>query len=272
MKKTFKMILYAGFLGAASMLTSCQKDLMTGQIQENDLANVELKKADGTRIFYGPAAEVGDGNARAWVKEGQDGEPLEVGLSLSAKALENLPQEHMAFVLPFHPNKGKRFYDHVLLDWSPDGHEPQGVYDLPHFDVHFYITSVEEREAIGLQADPDPAPDMQYVPDNYWQMPGVVPGMGSHWADMLAPELNPSSGVTFTHTFILGSYEGWWTFWEPMVTLEFLQSKPKVEVSVRQPQAWQRDGWYPAGYKIEWSEKPDQVSIVLTGLTWRQGS
>lgn len=272
MKKALKMILIAGFFGTAALFHSCQKDPIQGQTMENDLQNVELKKADGTRIFYGPAAEVGNGVARAWVKEGPGGEPLEVGLNLSAKALENLPHEHTAFVLPFHPNKGKRFYDHVLLDWSPDGHEPPGVYDLPHFDVHFYITSVEEREAIGLQQNPDPAPDMQYVPEDYWQMPGVVPGMGSHWADLRAPELDPSSGEIFTHTFILGSFGGWWTFWEPMVTLEFLQSKPKVEVPVRQPQAWQRDGWYPTSYKIEWSEKPDQVSIVLTGLTWRQGS
>lgn len=272
MKKALGMILTAGLLWTAALFTSCQKDDMTGQTVENHLQNAELKKADGTRIFYGSAVEVGDGVARAWVKENQDGEPLEAGLNLSAKALENLPHEHTAYVLPFHPNKGMRFYKHVLLDWSPHGHEPPGVYDLPHFDVHFYITSAEERESIGLQEDPDPAPGMQYVPEDYWQMPGVVPGMGSHWADLRAPELDPASGEIFTHTFILGSFGGWWTFWEPMVTLEFLQSKPKVEVPVRQPQAWQRDGWYPTGYKIEWSEKPDQVSIVLTGLTWREGS
>jgi hypothetical protein len=27
--------------------------------------------------------------------------------------------------------------DHVMLDWTPMGHEPDHVYTLPHFDFHF---------------------------------------------------------------------------------------------------------------------------------------
>ena len=27
----------------------------------------------------------------------------------------------------------------VLLNWNAIGHDPRGIFDVPHFDVHFYI-------------------------------------------------------------------------------------------------------------------------------------
>ena len=43
----------------------------------------------------------------------------------------------------------------VLLNWTPHGHIPPGVYDTPHFDVHFYLDSIENtleglRHAAGM--------------------------------------------------------------------------------------------------------------------------
>ncbi len=243
--------------------------------QENDMADIqpdsELKKAEKTRTFYGPSVEIGDGVGRAYVVEDESGNPVEVGLNLSAQAMENLPHHHEAFVLPFHPNKGKRFYDHVLLDWAPQGHEPPGVYDLPHFDVHFYITSVAERESIGFQED-DLDPDGDYIPPTYIRLPGVVPQMGSHWVSILSPELHPTDPEVFTHTFIIGSYNGLFTFWEPMVTREFLLSQPNVTKDIPQPQKWQKHGFYPTQYKIFYSDRPGQYTIALTGLVEREAS
>ncbi len=247
---------------------SCQKDEILTENYENLNKDAELKKADKSRIFYGPTKPVGNGVARAWVKEDSEGNPVEVGVNISAKALDNLPNHHAAYVLPFHKNKGKNFYDHVLLDWGPEGHEPPGIYDIPHFDVHFYITSVEERMAIEFQPD-DIDPDGMYIPQDYFRLPGVVPQMGSHWADMYSPELPPTLDP-FTHTFIIGSYNGVFTFWEPMVTREFLLTKPNVEKSIKQPLAWQQDGWYPTSYKINWSDRPGEYSISLSGLRWQE--
>jgi hypothetical protein len=34
------------------------------------------------------------------------------------------------------------------LDWNPRGHIPDGVYTVPHFDVHFYLITREQREEI----------------------------------------------------------------------------------------------------------------------------
>jgi hypothetical protein len=47
--------------------------------------------------------------------------------------------------------------------------------------------------------------------------------MGSHFVDITSPEFN---GGIFTQTFIFGSYESNVIFYEPMITLDYLLSKP----------------------------------------------
>jgi hypothetical protein len=272
MKQLSRMLMTMVIAISLVIFQSCEKDDMLIERLDNSVQDVELKKADGIRTFYGRTVPVGNGVARAWVKENAQGEPIAVGVNLSEKALENLPHHHVAFVLPFHTNKGKNFYDHVLLDWSPEGHEPPGIYDLPHFDIHFYITSVKDREAIeGLFPGYDIMPDSKYIPENFVMGEGIVPQMGAHWIDFTAPELPWNGGVKFTQTFIWGSYKGEFIFWEPMVTLEYLLGKPNVTYPVKQPQAYQRDGWYATNYKIAWSDRPGEYTIALTDLEWKQG-
>src|SRR4029450_4583623 len=36
----------------------------------------------------------------------------------------------------------------VLLNWNPAGHIPPGIYDVPHFDVHFVMAPIAEIFAI----------------------------------------------------------------------------------------------------------------------------
>lgn len=269
MKNLSKLMLLVFTAAGLLFIQSCQKEDAFVEGLDSTASDAVLKKADKERVFYGPTIPIGDGTARAWVKTDADDNPVEVGLNLSEKAFEGLPDHHADYVLPFHKTKGKNFYDHVYLNWGPEGHEPPGIYDLPHFDIHFYITSSEERMAIGFQED-DLVPENQYIPEGYFKLPGVVPQMGSHWADATSPELPPTL-EKFTHTMIIGSYNGIFTFWEPMITREFLLSKTDVVKEVKQPQAFQRDGWYPMYYKIYWTENPDECTIVLSGLTWHEG-
>jgi hypothetical protein len=28
-------------------------------------------------------------------------------------------------------------FNHIVMSWNPIGHQPEGVYDVPHFDVAF---------------------------------------------------------------------------------------------------------------------------------------
>lgn len=267
MKKFLKASLAVMIFASFSLMQSCQKEEDPGN-SFSDSGN-ELKKAD-MRTFYSPTQPLGHGVARAWVKENSDGDPVAVGINMSAKALENLPTEPTPFVFILPKNKGKNFYTHVLLDWNPHGHEPPGIYDLPHFDFHFYITSNEDRMAIGPTDNEEFAkePDSKYQPPAYLHLPGGVPQMGAHWVDLLSPELH---GETFTKTFIWGSYDGEFIFWEPMITLEYLKSMPDDMIPIRQPQAYQKDGWYAGSYKISYSSHPSEYTIALTDLTYHEG-
>lgn len=247
-------------------LSSCQKDeepgLASGQPGE--------MKSNGSLTFYGPTVPIGNGVARAWVSQDPDGNPTAVGLNLSEKALERLPSEPTQYVLYFPNNGATSFYTHVLLDWNPLGHFPPGVYDLPHFDVHFYIIPNEQRLLIGADDSLQfaNAPASQYVPPYYLQIPGGEPQMGAHWVDLLAPEFN---GGTFTRTFIWGSYDGEFIFWEPMITRAYLLSQPDEVMPVRQPSAYAKDGWYATDYMVKYSTKPNQYTIALVNLVYQEG-
>jgi hypothetical protein len=157
-------------------------------------------------------------------------------------------------------------FDHIYLDWNPHGHDPAQVYGKPHFDFHFYTISEQERLTIpGLNPPAmDLSPDGRYIPPMYVQTPGLVPAMGAHWVDVLSPEFQP--GGEFSRTIIFGSYQGTFIFYEPMITLEYLLSKPNEKIAIPQPQAYQKSGYYPLSYVISYSESPREYSVALADL------
>jgi hypothetical protein len=257
-------------VGVISLLQACQKDdHFRPHYHDFDDHRHEFR-SEFSNKFYSPTLPIGNGVVRAWVSQNSKGEPVAVGVNFSEKALENLPTEPAQFVLLLPKNKGKNFYTHVLIDWNPQGHEPAHVYDLPHFDVHFYTISNEDRMAIGPNdlAQFANAPPSQYVPDHYMQIPGGVPEMGAHWADLLSPEFN---GGVFTKTYIWGSYDGNFIFWEPMLTRDYLLSHPDDMVTLRQPTAYQRDGYYATKYSVSYSDSPKEYTVALRNLVFQKG-
>lgn len=235
---------------------------------------------------YGKEITMGQGTARTYVTL-LNGEPHEIGVSLSEAALTGLPSAHdpggvlveghyMIFenVLEM-PASNPTGYKFVTLDWNPGGHEPPGIYDSPHFDFHFYTLSNEARIAIGpsdpdLQKKAENVPAPEYIPQGYI-MPAAmaVPRMGVHWVDPTSPELN---GKPFTQTFIFGTFDGEVIFAEPMITKAFLESKPNFTAPLPAAQQYAIAGHYPTGYSIRWDAAAREYRIALTGLTSRKGS
>lgn len=154
------------------------------------------------------------------------------------------------------------------MGWLPRGHPPPGVYDIPHFDFHFYMISAAQRRAI--PPGPDPVePDPRYVPADYATDGMAVPEEGVHWSDALAPEFN---GEAFTRTFVYGFHGGDLIFVEPMVTKAFLETSPSVAEPIRQPDAYQRSGAYPTEYAVEHDAANRQYDIALRGFVQRAAS
>ena len=236
-------------------------------------------------VEYGEAVPMGNGTARVYV-DLRDGVPVELGIALSEQALDGLPTHHtpggielepghmMFFSTPELPRTNPTPYRHVLLGWNPGGHEPPGVYDVPHFDFHFHTTSNEERLAIHPERDTafltkaGNHPSGERAPEGYVPIPGGVPLMGAHWVNPATPELN---GQPFTTTFLFGSWDGELIFTEPMITKAYLETRPSYYERIPVPQ-YDQAGYRPSAYRVYFDEATREYRVALTDFVWRDAA
>jgi hypothetical protein len=232
-------------------------------------------KKDGT--YKGASVQVHDGKAWTWAKINKNGVPEQLAITIEDKVLNSVPTDveggdgHNAhensLVLPVHPKVLEATpFKHIGLDWNPIGHEPDGVYTIAHFDMHFYMISEAERMAATDMGKilAEPSPD--YIPVQH--MAGApVPTMGLHWLDVTSPEL---SGAPFTQTFIYGSYNSKVIFYEPMITLDFLKTTTNFERPIPQPVKFQQAGYYPTKMRVV--KHNGVVDVILEGFVQRQAS
>jgi hypothetical protein len=287
-------------LGAA--LAACNDDAPAGGPVDAAIAGY----GPGVTRQYGTPVKLGDGRARTYVilDQKNGGAPLEVGVALDERALDGLPAPNAhpggghadmhEFLLPM-PAQNATPFQFVELDWNPGGHEPPGIYDVPHFDFHFYTIAVAERNAIDPSdpqyaakgnrlpaADLIPAFNAIPVPPGTPPSATAVPRMGVHMIDMRSPEIqgmlgNPQGYKPFTTTFIHGAWDGRVIFWEPMITRAHILSKKAAASAAEQnqviplplPQRYATPGAYPAAYRIAWDAQAKEYHIALTQLTQR---
>jgi hypothetical protein len=255
MKRVFVVM-----LAAISILSGCTKD-------------------EPKTMLKGPEVKVHGGAAWTWVQVDHNKNPLRMAVSLNDKALNSVPvgnqdgghEEGYHYTLKFHPQAPVSPFNHVGMGWNPSGHEPEQIYGVPHFDFHFYMPTPETIQAIpAYDAAPgkfDNWPETAYFPANYLNVGGGVPQMGAHWVDVTSPELN---GNPFTQTFIYGSYDGEVTFYEPMITLEFLKNTSNFVRAIPQPEKVQKSGYYPTKLKVE--KHNGVTNVILDEMVYRQAN
>lgn len=216
-------------------------------------------------IVQGEAVPIGQGQGRAFVDMDRNGQLRSVGIMLSEEAMQGLPeQDHGEYILRLPAILNVPPFNHMVVNWEPHGHIPEGVYNVPHFDFHFYFISEEARAAITCTGDnlavclTQPVPDR--IPPYYVPTPDGVPQMGWHWIDPRSPEFN---GQKFTSTYIYGFYDGKNHFVEPMVTREFLMQKPQFTQSVPVPKELSYKGYLPQSYAVTYDENCKQYFIIL---------
>lgn len=254
---------------------------------------------------YGAAVALGNGQARTYIifDQKQQGRPIELGVALTPSALEGLPAPmHMPpggggdghahvdaheYLLPM-PERNSTPFKFLSLDWNPQGHEIPGIYTIPHFDFHFYTITKAERDLIlptdaQFQQKADNLPPAAMVPQFYSTMtpPGAptpaVPKMGVHWIDVRSPEIQgllgkPELAKPFTTTFIYGSWNGRFTFVEPMITRDFILGRRTAATAAQRdsvialPMGEKASpaGMYPAAYRIAWDAAANEYRIALT--------
>jgi Domain of unknown function (DUF5602) len=234
---------------------------------------------------FGPSQPLGNGTVKTYVTLDDAGQPTEVGLRLTPAAMDGLPQDTgpaQMVMLAFPDQAGKTAFNHVMLNWNPQGHDPVELFGKPHFDFHFDMVDMATMQAINpddpkFAAKAEHLPEPRYVPQNYVVPPGpplvaqVVPGMGVHLVDSSDATLVPGK-YDFKQIIISGVWDGRYTFIEPMITREWLLTQPTLQGSLKQPQAYQKSAFYPSTYSVHVDPQTKDYVIALTGLTMHQAS
>jgi hypothetical protein len=166
---------------------------------------------------------LGRGTVTLW----QQGSSL--GVTIDKTAFASLPAKETRVDLPA-PGAPFRL---VEVDWHPHGHPPAGIYTVPHFDVHFYVISKGERDAIAF-AKPGSVPKAAdaIVPMGYITDGTVEPQMGMHYVSAASPEFH---GKPFMATQIWGYNKGHLAFVESMFSLKFVHAEQSWSQAVAQP-------------------------------------
>jgi hypothetical protein len=111
--------------------------------------------------------------------------------------------------------------------------------------------------------------DQGLVPPHYKVIPETaINQMGVHAVNMDAPEFK---GTPFTATFIYGYYQNRLTFLEPMVTRDFLKTRPRFAKPVETPAHYSSPGYYPTRYSVHYDAKLRGYLIELGGLKHATG-
>lgn len=267
-----------------------------------------MQPGDSTGRVLGANSSVGKGTVSSYAEFDKNGAPKAIGIVFQANALEGLPVAHSdghhcfdrnndgtidlkeecvgshEWVMPLPSETARRSdipFKWVGLNWNPYGHIPPGVYDLPHFDIHFYFEPIEKIFAIApgtcgpefvrcdqFKIATKPLPS-NYIPPDYKSVDAVAPAMGNHLIDPTSPEFNK---IKFTRTWIYGAYDGRVTFYEEMVTHDYLLSRPATCFPLKSPPAVGVKGYYPTQSCIRYLSQSNEYTVSMEGFALREAS
>jgi hypothetical protein len=205
------------------------------------------------------AATLGNGTIHSFVTLDSAGRPSAVGATFTAGMLENLPGSNAPLTLWFGPAQSKTPFTHLYFDWVPTGHAPGGVYDRPHFDFHFYFSSLQERLAVAGGPDSMPPPPTA-LPVGYAKVTESVAFMGTHFGDTSGAEFH---GAPFEKTFLYGSHEGKITFYDFMMTTAWLATRPNIVFTIKQPASYPTPGYYPTQARVSYDSATMTYRVAI---------
>jgi len=267
-------------------------------------ACASMERSAGVR-HSGWEMPFGRGTAASYADVDEAGRPTSIGVVLSATALDGLPAgsdmhhcvsrahdgsvgpdtkcvetfEHVLALPDAVARRSDMPFKWILLNWNHRGHIPPGIYDRPHFDVHFEMVPVAEVFAIqagdcgpervrcdqfAIAKKPVPA---DFVHPDFKDVDAVVPAMGNHLIDLGGEEFR---GKPFTRSFIYGVYGGDVIFYEQMVTRDFLESRPDGCAEIKLPRAYAKAGYYPTLTCTRHDPRDGSYSISMEKFVLRE--
>jgi hypothetical protein len=225
-----------------------------------------------SEVFRGPEVRIGRGAAHTVVRANH-GQLESISVVFTPGTLDRLPKApkggdpRFPYVLQMPSNGPKTVVNHVVIDWESAGHPPPHVYDVPHFDFHFYFIDSTTRENIafksaGESGDASQQPPGELLPTGYIVPAGTaVSKMGVHGVNPASHEFHK---VPFTATFIYGYHNKDLIFIEPMASLAFLKSKPSFAAPIARPASYGKSGAYPSTYSIKYDPGSKLYEVMLS--------
>ena len=109
-----------------------------------------LKKPSSETVF-GPSQPLGNGTVKTFVTLDDAGSP--------PKSVYGSRRPHWTVylrtpvlaemvMLAFPDQAARTAFNHVMLNWNPQGHEPPELFGKPHFDFHFDMVDMSTMQAI----------------------------------------------------------------------------------------------------------------------------
>ena len=187
-----------------------------------------------------------------------------ISLVIPGATIKSLPAARSEAVYPV---SGAGLVQSVNLQWHPFGHEPEHVYDVPHFDVHFYTIAEGVRHGIVPGAAAGKVqPAKRIMPPGVMLAPGYVPMMGMHAIPLTQPEFK---GGTFGISPVIGYWNGNLAFFEVMFSKAWLEQKKDAQGAYPQPATAPRHGAYPTKYAVHYDAAKDTYTVALTNFRLR---
>lgn len=245
-------------------------------------------KPDTHTVVWGDDIDYLDGEVRTYATTNPQGTLSSLGVYLDDDALAVFDEDPLEAHLHLPEETDAHQFTFLGFHYIPEGHPPQDVYTVPHFDFHFYMIPEEAVEGIVTEPATYSIPDAQ-IPTDYQRIPLVdtdddgeadtplvEEGMGEHLVDPSSPEFQ--EGGEFTHTMIYGASDpdddgtGRLTFVEPMATVAFLQNlEEELAVDMKTPEAYAVADEYPTQYVME-PALHGGVYLSIDGFTEFPGS
>ena len=205
-----------------------------------------------------------DTGAKPYVQRDAQNKIVAIGLTIPAAAVTGTPEKRAE--APF-PMNSSGLVQSANLQWHPSGHMPAKVYDVPHFDVHFYTISEKVRAGVMPgTAGAKVMPAKAILPPGGFLSTDVVPGMGMHDVPNTQPEFNKG---TFTVSPIIGYWNGELAFFEVMFTKAWALNKQDKAGAFPQPASVHQHGLYPTRYRVHYDKAADAYQVAVTNLRQR---
>jgi len=221
---------------------------------------------EDVRLVGEPALFNGQ-NAVAWALQSPDGTLSEVGITLGLDAVRTIETSAALYLELPEQGVAHTFFDHVVVNFEANGH-PSEVYEVPHFDLHFYGVPLSEQLQVTCIDEPMPSADSlppSYIIPSTAESPSgtCVPEMGVHALDFSAPELSPTDPAPFEHHLVIGFHDGELTFIEPMIAQEILQDEFGLTLPVPRPEVLGQSTEWPARWTLAMDPETSEIHIAF---------